>query len=326
MTQIKARRAKREQLIAAVQIAGPSGAGKTLGALLVAYGMMKEKYPDLNEYDLWGKIGLIDTEHERSLVYEGMEKHNVKIGEFVFIPLEKPYTVSRYNQAVKVAKDEGAEVVIIDSISHAWDQEGGLLDLQQQKGGNFQAWRDVNPVYAEFIDLITGVTHKIHTISTTRQKQEYAMEQSETGKLKVTKLGLKQVQRDSLEYEFQLVFNVDMEHVARTSKDNSGLFEEKPSVLTPEVGKKLIQWLEKGVDVKGEEEKQRLEFVKMTKEMAAFRFELDAKLQEIEAKMGKKIDEFPLKFAELAYNRLNEAMKELAQVDADAELDKAEAQ
>ena len=55
MTQIKARRAKREQLIAAVQVAGPSGAGKTLGALLVAYGMMKEKYPD--DWEVQLKVG-----------------------------------------------------------------------------------------------------------------------------------------------------------------------------------------------------------------------------------------------------------------------------
>lgn len=309
---ITVKKAKRQKLIAAVQLAGPSGSGKTLGGLLMAYGMMKEAYPNLPDADLWDKIALIDTEHERSLVYEGMEKHGVRIGEFLFVSLEKPYTVSRYNAAVKAVKDAGAEVVVIDSISHAWDQEGGLLDLQQTKGGNFQAWREVNPVYSDFIDLITGVTHRIHTISTTRQKQEYAMQQSETGKLEVKKLGLKQVQRDSLEYEFQIVFNVDMDHVARTSKDNSGIFEERPTVITPDHGKKLIQWLDKGLDVKGEEEKQRKEFIKMCRDMEVhYNGPVTEKIEEIEKAMKRPLEEFALKYAELAYIRVNDVVKQV---------------
>jgi hypothetical protein len=321
---IQVRKAKREKLIAAVQIAGPSGAGKTLGGLLMAYGMMKEAHPDFTDEQLWDKIGLVDTEHERSLVYEGMEKQDVKIGQFLFVPLDKPYTVSRYNQAVKAIKDAGAEVVVIDSISHAWDQEGGLLDLQTQKGGNFQAWREINPVYAQFIDLATGHTHRIHTISTTRSKQEYAMEQSETGKLSVKKLGLKQVQRDNLEYEFQIVFNVDMDHIATTSKDNSGLFEGVPAKLGPDHGKKLIQWLEKGIDVKGKEEEDRQEFIKHTRGLANFRSELDDKLKELEKLAKQPLEAFDLRLAERAFGILNKTMTDLEA--AESEIKAAQAQ
>jgi AAA domain len=308
---ITVRKAKREKLIAAVQIAGPSGAGKTLGGLLMAYGMMKELYPNASEAELWDKIALIDTEHERSLVYEGLNDHRtygVKIGEFLFVPLDKPYTVQRYNMAVKAAKDAGAEVVVIDSISHAWEAEGGLLDLQQQKGGNFQAWREINPVYGQFVDLAIGVTHRIHTISTARAKQEYAMEQSETGKLSVKKLGLKQVQRDSLEYEFQIVFNVDMDHIASTSKDNSGLFE-RPDKITPDHGRKLIQWLDKGIDVKGKEEEDRLEFIKIIREFEVhYNGPVSAKIQEIETKMKVKLEDLPFNLVQLAYTRVNDVI------------------
>lgn len=323
-----AKRAKREALIAAVEIAGPSGSGKTLGGLLIAYGMMKEKYPELDEYDVWGKIGLVDTEHDRSLIYEGKNDehtHGVKIGEFWHQPLVKPYTLANYNKAVLELKKAGCEVVIIDSISHAWESEGGLLDLQQQKGGNFQAWRDINPVYGDFIDLVTGVTHHVHTISTVRQKQEYAMEQSETGKLQVKKLGLKHVQRDSLEYEFQIVFNVDMDHVARTTKDNSGIFEQVPQQLNSEVGKKLIQWLDKGIDVKGEEEKQRLEFIRMCREIeAAYNGPVTAKINEIENRMNKSLEEFPLKFAELAFTRVNEVVSQVEAEEHETKLAQGE--
>jgi hypothetical protein len=312
MAPITVRKAKREKLIAAIGFAGPSGAGKTLGALITAYGMMLEKYPDLTDEERWDKIALIDTEHERSLVYEGVEVQGVKIGQFLFVSLDAPYTLSRYEQAVKAVKQAGAEVVVIDSISHAWEAEGGLLDLQQEKGGNFQAWRDVNPVYAKFIDLITGVTHRIHTLSTMRLKQEYHVGQTETGKLEVKKLGLKTVQRDSLEYELQLVFNIDMDHIARPAKDNTlGMFD-RHQVINPEYGQKLIKWLDKGVDVKGEEEKQRQEFIRMCREMeAAYNGPVSAKIEEIEKKMKHKLEDFPLQFAELAFNRLNEVVGEI---------------
>lgn len=305
------RKAKREKLVAAVLIAGPSGAGKTLGALLVAYGMMKEKYPNLSDEEIWDKIGLIDTEHERSLVYEGMEKQNVKIGQFLFIPLDAPYTVSRYDSAVKALKDAGAEVVVIDSTSHAWENDGGLLDLQQSKGGNFQAWRDINPIYNQFIAIATGEKYRVHTLSTARLKQEYAMEQSETGKLQVKKLGLKTVQRDSLEYEFQIVFNVDMDHVARTSKDNSGLFEERPGVLTPDHGKKLIQWLDKGIDVKGKEEEDRLEFIRMIREACELSEVASNKIAEIEKKMNNQIEYLPYNLVQLAWTRVDAELKKV---------------
>lgn len=306
------KRAKRQQLIAAVEIAGPSGAGKTLGALLMAYGMMKEKYPDLDDFDLWGKIGLVDTEHERSLVYEGMTHQGVKIGEFWHMPLENDFSVSKYTHCVKSLKDAGVEVIVIDSISHAWEGQNGLLDLQQVKGGSFGAWRDVNPVYNDFIKLVTGETFRIHTISTVRQKQDYQVDRTDTGKLEIKKLGLKHVQRDSLEYEFQVVFQVDMNHAATVTKDNSGLFEGKQAVITPEHGKKLIQWLDKGIDVKGEEEKQRQEFIKMCRQIEAhYNGPVTEKIKEIETKMKRSLEEFPLQYAELAYTRVNTLVKEI---------------
>lgn len=309
MSQITIRKAKREKLIAAVAFAGPSGSGKTLGALLAAYGMMETKYPTLSEEERWDKIALVDTEHERSLVYEGAEVQGVKIGQFLFVSLDAPYTLSRYESAVKLAKAEGAEVVILDSTSHAWDAEGGLLDLQQDKGGNFQAWREVNPVYNRFIDLVTGITHKIHTFSTIRTKQEYHVDRTETGKLEIKKLGLKTVQRDSLEYELQLVFNIDMDHTAKPGKDNTlGLFD-RPQLIGPDVGRKLFQWLEAGIDVKAKEEEDRQNFIKMIRETEAFyNGPVSEKIKEIETKVNKPIEELPMNLVQLAWSRINEVI------------------
>ncbi|MFL6556251.1 MAG: AAA family ATPase, partial [Bacillus sp. (in: firmicutes)] len=281
-----------------------------------AYGMMKEKYPEASEEEIWDKIALIDTEHERSLVYEGVSVGDTKIGQFLFVMLDAPYSLSRYEAAVKAAKGAGAEVVVIDSISHAWEAEGGLLDVQQDKGGNFQAWREVNPIYAKFIDLVTGVTFKIHTLSTMRTKQEYHVGATETGKLTVQKLGLKTVQRDSLEYELQLVFNIDMDHIARPAKDNTlGMFD-RHQVINAEYGHKLIKWLEKGEDVKGKIEQERKEFISMCEELSHYSEPVGNKLKDLEKLAKKPVTEFDRVLAERAYGILQTLINELETVPA----------
>ena len=259
MTQpIQSRRAKRQMLTAAVQIVGPSGSGKTLGALLIAYGMMKEKYPEADADFLWSKIGLIDTEHERSLIYEGMYYNGVTIGEFMFVNLTAPYSLERYVQAAQILiQQDGVEVLIVDSTSHAWEGEGGVMDYQNKLGGRFQDWNRANKeAYNPLVALLTGEMFGVHTISTSRAKQEYAMEPDEVGKQQIKKLGLKPVQRDTLEYEMQIVFRLDMDHTFETSKDNSSLFEGKKELLGPDHGKALFQWLEKGVDIHAERREQ----------------------------------------------------------------------
>lgn len=75
--------AKREKMKAVIGFIGCSGSGKTGSSLLVAFGMMKEAYPNLSEEELWKKIGVIDTEHERSKLHVGLVYGETKIGNFL---------------------------------------------------------------------------------------------------------------------------------------------------------------------------------------------------------------------------------------------------
>lgn len=261
----KIRRAKRHKLIAAIGLIGPSGSGKTLSALRLAYGMMKAKYPDLSDEEIWAKIGVADTEHERSLIYEGMVFDGLKIGQFQFLPFDPPYDVESYDQAQQALKEMGCEVVILDSISHAWEGTGGLLELQQHYGGDFRSWMKVNPTYKHFIDVVTGVKNRVHTINTMRTKQDYQVERSEVdGKIQIKKVGLKPVMRDSLEYEMQLVFTLDMANVATAAKDNTGgIFQGKPRILSEEDGELIYKWLEEGEDLHAKQEEERQAFIQM---------------------------------------------------------------
>lgn len=267
--ELRASRAKRQMLTLAMQVVGPSGSGKTLSSLIFAYGMMKEKYPEADEYDVWGKIGLVDTEHDRSLIYEGMEYNGVKIGEFLHVPLEAPYSIQRYDAAVKALVDEGVEVCIIDSATHAWEGEGGILDYQQKLGGRYQDWNSTNKeTYNPLVSLLVGEKYRVHMISTSRAKQEYTMQKNEhTEKMEIVKLGLKPVQRDTLEYEMQMVFRLDMDNYFEMSKDNSSLFKDKREVMSPEHGSLVYQWLEKGVDIHAERRAKEAEAEKARQEL-----------------------------------------------------------
>lgn len=247
--------AEREKLFGAIMFQAPSGGGKTVGALILAYGMMKHKYPELAEADVWKKIGLVDTEHRRALVNVNMMKGETKIGAFLHVPLQAPFSVERITYAVGLVKQAGCEVCILDSTSHIWEGSGGIQDYQQNLGGRFQDWRTANKdVYEPFVQLVTGQLHDMHMICTSRTKQEHAMVVNEMGRTEVKKLGMKPIQRDSLEYEFQIVFNINMEQVASVSKDNSGLFLGMNETITENHGKLIYEWLDEGKDIVAERE------------------------------------------------------------------------
>ena len=122
---------------ARIALVGPSGAGKTLSALLMAYGITGD----------WKKVALLDTEHERGRFYASRADFNIE--KFLYASLVPPYSPERYidfvNSAAQAVGNDG--VVIVDSFSHAWDNEGGVLDIKSQiakrQGPNdYTAWNE----------------------------------------------------------------------------------------------------------------------------------------------------------------------------------------
>lgn len=221
-----------------VALAGPSGAGKTLSALYLAYGVTQD----------WGKIALIDTEHGRGQFYGN--RSDLEVGEYLYQELTPPFTAERYIAIAKEAQQVVGTggVVIIDSFSHAWEGEGGVLDfkesIEQQAGKNsFTAWNDAGKKQNLLINSLLSLN--CHVIVTMRTKMAYAMEQNERGKTVPVKLGLAPVQRENTEYEFDIVFNVARNHIASLSKDTTFL-DSWTGVITPELGTALKDWLANG--------------------------------------------------------------------------------
>ncbi|MDE5945954.1 MAG: ATP-binding protein [Oscillospiraceae bacterium] len=233
-------KATREKSKLRLALAGPSGAGKTLSALLIAYGITND----------WSKIALIDTEHGRAKFYANRSDFNT--GEFLYQEMTAPYSPDKYiNMVREGAEAVGADgVVIVDSFSHAWDNEGGVLDIksdiaQNSKKNDYTAWSEAGKIQNNLVNSILSAN--CHTIITLRTKMAYAMEENDKGKLAPVKIGLAPVQRENTEYEFDIVLNIARNHIASASKDTTFL-DTWSGIITPELGKALKDWLDEGVE------------------------------------------------------------------------------
>ena len=221
-------------------LAGPSGSGKTLSALLLAYGITGD----------WSKIALIDTEHGRAKFYA--DRSDLGTGAFLYQEMCAPYSPDKYKQMVS----EGAAavgtdgVVIVDSFSHAWDNEGGVLDIKsniakQANRNDYTAWNEAGQIQNNLVNAILSAP--CHTIITLRTKMAYAMEENERGKMVPVKLGLAPVQRENVEYEFDIVLNISANHQAMVSKDTTFL-DGWTGIITAELGTQIRDWLDNGVE------------------------------------------------------------------------------
>lgn len=212
-------------------IIGPSGSGKTYTALVVAKGLASSP----------SKIAVLDTEHGSASKYSD-------IFDFDVSELDS-FSPEKYVEAIKKAVSLGYEVLIIDSLSHAWIGKDGALELvdrasaRSKSGNSFAAWREVTPHHNSMVEAI--VTAQIHIICTMRSKTEYVQERDEkTGRTVIRKVGLAPVQRDGLEYEFDIVADMDHDHRLVVTKSRiptiSDLVVSKPDLafVTP-----IRQWL-----------------------------------------------------------------------------------
>ena len=226
------RKAERRKAKLRLAITGPAGSGKTYGALTLAQG-------------LGGRIAMIDTENGSGDLYADMCSYDVET-------LSAPYSIQKYLAAIHEAEEEGYDVLIIDSLSHAWSGEGGLLDVhsklsaESKSGNSYVAWRKITPMHNKLIEAM--LASSCHIIGTMRSKTDYAQIQNDRGRTEIRKVGLAPVQRDGMDYEFTVVFDLGMDHTVTVSKDRTGLFDGQAFTITKDTGRTLNNWLNSGAD------------------------------------------------------------------------------
>lgn len=212
---------------------GPAGGGKTYSALAIGTALAAAE----------GKrVALMDTEAGSASKYADGQP-------FDFDSFEaENFEPETYVRAIDAAAEGGYGVIILDSLSHAW---GALLDaVDAQKRGSrdgFGAWKDATPRQASMVEAI--IRAPIHVIATVRTKMETVREVDEKGKTQIRKVGLKPVQRDGLEYEFDVVIDLDDNNVGLVTKSRCPAITGK-AIRQPgeRLAKTLLEWLQTGVD------------------------------------------------------------------------------
>lgn len=210
-------------------LTGPSGSGKTYSALNIAQYLGK-------------KVCVVDTEGNSASKY-------ANLFDFCTLSLTDCHP-NNFIKAIDAAVAEGFDVIIIDSLSHAYNGKNGLLELADREKmkitNQFQAWAKVAPIQNALTQKL--LTAPIHIVTTLRVKTAYDM-QEENGKKKPVKIGLAPVQKEGIEYEFDVLAEMTPENMLIVSKTRcpelNGQIFNKPGKDVADV---LNAWLNDGVE------------------------------------------------------------------------------
>lgn len=225
------RKATKAQAKARIALVGPSGSGKTYTALTLAK-------------HLGGRVAVIDTEHGSASKYAG------EVADFDTCELDT-FAPRNYIEAIRFAEREGYEVIVIDSLTHAWSGEGGVLDIVDQTAAasrsknSFSAWKEATPEHRKLVEAIVG--SRCHVIATMRVKTEWVIEQNEKGRNEPRKIGLAPEQRAGLEYEFDVVGDLDNATLFVTKSRCAALAGQRVRHPGKDFAETIRNWLTDGV-------------------------------------------------------------------------------
>jgi hypothetical protein len=217
---------------ARIALCGPSGSGKTYTGLAIGTA-------------LGGKLAVIDSERGSASKYVGVN------GWAFDTNAPSSFSPDALTALLAEAGQAGYGVVLVDSLSHYWMGIDGMLeqvDRRSHGSNTFSGWKDARPLERRMVDAL--IAYPGHVIVTMRTKTEYVIEEDSRGKKIPRKVGLKPEQREGIEYEFDLVGDLDQQNVLTVSKsrlpDLSGGVFPQPGV---DLAKRILSWLEEGVSV-----------------------------------------------------------------------------
>lgn len=227
-------KATRQQSRLRMTIDGPAGSGKTYTALRFAHA-------------LGGRIAVIDTERGSASKYVGDAPDGI-LWDFDVMNLTT-FSPEKYTEAILMAAKAQYNVLVIDSLSHAWEGVGGALEIKQRAGESWSAWRHVTPIHNRMVDAMLQAP--MHVITTMRSRMEYVQEVDQaTGRTVIRKVGLSPIQRPGFEYEFDIVADMDWSHILTVSKSRCSAVADRVTERPgPEFMRPVIEWLNSGAAV-----------------------------------------------------------------------------
>lgn len=197
--------AVREQIMLRAGFCGTTGSGKTYTALLLASRMVDAMG--------LGPVYVIDTEHKSALryAYSARSKQGFR---FKHVPMpEDDCSPAAYLAAVEYCEDQGAGVIVIDSLSHMWNGIGGVLEQVDRTTANSRSknqfsegWKEWTPIHARAIERVMQA--RVHVIITLRAKAEWVIQENDRGKKVPERVGLAPVAREGIDYEPDMFFTM----------------------------------------------------------------------------------------------------------------------
>lgn len=219
------KKATKEQAKLRLALFGVSGSGKTYTALRLAKG-------------LGGKIAVIDTERNSACKYSDRF-------DFDVCDAKKP---SIENLKMFIDEARGYDVLIIDSMTHAWLellQEVEKLAKTKFGGNTWSAWSEGTPKQMSLINALLDFPG--HIIATMRVETNWTTVTNEKGKVVPVRVGEAPKQGKGIEYEFDMLMQISPEHDALVIKDRTGKYQDEVIQLPDEeFGKSLGEWLKDG--------------------------------------------------------------------------------
>lgn len=249
MTEFNLKPAVKEAIPALVGLWGASGSGKTYSAIVLARGMVGSK----------GKIAVIDTENGRSKFYSELA------GGWEFMDMQPPFTPERYTAAFKACEDQGADIIVVDSMSHVWSGSGGILEQVDSKpdSSGLHRWRAPKMEHHKMTNKLLRST--IPVIFCIREK-DGTKQVKINGKTEIISLGPVPIAEKGFVYEM----TIDL----RMTKDGKYDLERSKTIpralrsvitadgiVNEEMGRKIAQWSGSGIpmDVEAIKSKQAVE-------------------------------------------------------------------
>ena len=255
---LQIRKAQREGAKMLIGFAGVSGSGKTYTALQFAYG--------LANYDS-SKIGLLDTENRRGSLYSDIIKDQSGIVQpFLIGDLYPPFSPARYIEAIKEFQAAGVQVLIIDSVTHEWEGEGGASEIAEKNLlGRQPNWSLAKMHHKKFVNQL--LLSDMHVIVCVRAREKTKPMKNSQGKTEFVDCGLQAIQEKN--FMFEMTASLMMENEGRTPNvikcpsDLQQYLGRGNGYITPEDGKAVRDWVDgaKQLDPKTEAYRNKLQAI-----------------------------------------------------------------
>jgi hypothetical protein len=220
------RKAQRQGARLLIQLSGVSGSGKTYTALQLAYGLAGN---DAN------KIVLIDTENRRGSLYA-----NALPQPFNIIDFYSPFSPDRYIAAIEAACNAGAEVIVIDSVTHEWESEGGCEWIANQS--RFPDWKTAKKLHKRFMTYMLQCPAHIIACTRAREKVDFSNPKEPI------KLGIQPIQEKNFSYEATVSLMMQnqgySQDVLKCPAELQGILGRGQGYITSEDGMSLRNWVD----------------------------------------------------------------------------------